>query len=87
MRTRHFSIRACASPQAFPRVGLIVPRYGRSAVDRNRLKRRLREVVRVEFLPQSVALDLVVRASPSAYDLAFGAIRDEVASALQRAAR
>ena len=34
-----------------PRVGIVVPRHQHSAVDRNRLKRRLRELVRLELLP------------------------------------
>ena len=34
-----------------PRVGFIVPRHGHSAVERNRLRRRLREIARREWLP------------------------------------
>jgi RNase P protein component len=33
------------------RVGFVVPKYGHSSVDRNRLKRRLRELVRTRLLP------------------------------------
>ena len=84
IRTRHFTIRACTSPLAFPRAGLIVPRHGRSAVDRNRLKRRLREVIRIELLPSPGGVDVVVRASPRAYELPFPSIRAEVAGALGR---
>ena len=84
IRTRHFTIRACASPLAFPRAGVIVPRHGHSAVDRNQLKRRLREVVRTEVLPTDLGLDLVIRASPRAYALPFGSVRAEVREALGR---
>lgn len=84
VRTRHFSIRACASPLAFPRVGLIVPRHGQSAVNRNRLKRRLREILRTTVLSASRGIDLIVRAAPRAYDLSFDAIRTEVGDATAR---
>jgi len=33
-----------------PRVGVIVPRYGHSAVERNRLRRRVKEIARREWL-------------------------------------
>jgi RNase P protein component len=33
------------------RVGFVVPKYGHTSVDRNRLKRRLRELVRTRLLP------------------------------------
>jgi ribonuclease P protein component len=54
-----------------PRVGFVVPKHGRSAVDRNRLKRRLRELVRTTILPTLPVLDMVVHAKPSAYRLSF----------------
>jgi ribonuclease P protein component len=59
-------------------VGFIVPRYRHSAVDRNRLKRRLRELVRIELLPTLGARDVVVRATPQAYRLEFDALRREL---------
>lgn len=61
-----------------------MPRHGRSAVDRNRLKRRLREVMRTEVLPSMSGIDLVVRAAPRAYDLEFDVIREEVGGAVRR---
>jgi len=85
LRSRHFTIRACASPLAFPRAGIIVPRYGHSAVDRNRLKRRLREVIRTDLLSAEIGLDLVLRAAPRAYQLSFAALRSEVAGMIGRA--
>jgi len=54
-----------------PRVGFVVPKHGRSAVDRNRLKRRLRELVRTIILPRLPVLDMVVHARASAYRLSF----------------
>jgi len=60
------------------RVGLIVPRYRHSAVARNQLKRRLRELTRVQLLPTRVPVDVVIRARPEAYDSAFEHLRADV---------
>ncbi len=60
-------------------MGVVVPRYGHSIVERNRLQRRLRELLRIGWLPgQRVAeqpQDLLVRARPSAYDCDFEDLR------------
>lgn len=60
------------------RVGFIVPRYKHSAVDRNRLKRRLREIVRRDILPELGPRDVVVRALPAAYNLSFQDLQREL---------
>jgi ribonuclease P protein component len=64
------------------RVGLVVPRYKHTAVDRNRLKRRLRELIRLELLPMLAELpapvDLVIRVVPPAYARDFDALRRQV---------
>jgi ribonuclease P protein component len=57
------------------RVGIVVPRYGRTAVDRNRLKRRLRELVRGHLLPLDGAFDVVIWARHGAYELSFKALK------------
>ena len=67
------------------RVGIIVPRSGQTAVARNRLKRRLREIVRVDVLPLLQPLDVIVRAGPPAYRLEFAQLREEVVELLRRA--
>lgn len=66
-----------------PRLGLIVPRFQNTAVARNRLRRRLREIVRRRVLPDLPAVDLVVRSKPEAYQ----ADRAELESVLERWAR
>lgn len=71
------------SPLARPagtrtRVGLVVPRYKQSAVARNRLKRRLRELVRTWILPTDVAVDIVLRVRSDAYDATFEALNADV---------
>jgi ribonuclease P protein component len=70
----HLDVRAIASPLGHPRVGVVVPRYSRSAVDRNRLKRRLRELVRTRLLPTAPSADVVLRARPEAYSASFDAL-------------
>ena len=77
-RTGSLEVRAIASLRAFARVGFVVPRYKRSAVDRNRLKRRLRELVRVELLPTLPPMDIVLRTLPHAYERDFAGLRDDV---------
>jgi ribonuclease P protein component len=80
-------VRAIASLAAFARVGFIIPRYKHSAVDRNRLKRRLRELVRLEVLATLVPMDVVFRVSPVAYTRDFNALRAEVQHAALQLAR
>lgn len=58
-----------------------MPRYKHSAVDRNRLKRRLRELVRLELLPALAPMDVVLRAAPHSYDRDMDALRDEIRKA------
>lgn len=87
MRTSSLELRAAASLHALPRVGVVVPKYKHSAVDRNRLKRRLRELVRLHLLPAlatcAVPLDVLVRASPSAYGRAVDGLHRELGAALR----
>lgn len=87
MRTAVMDVRATASLHASVRVGLVVPRYKHSAVDRNKLKRRLRELVRLEWLPLLPAIDVVVRVIPPAYDRDFDALRAEVRQAAEKLLR
>jgi ribonuclease P protein component len=52
-------------------------------VDRNSVKRRLREIARTELLPNLRAMDVVIRASPRAYGATFETLR----AAVRQAAR
>ena len=63
----------------------MVPRYQESAVKRNRLKRRLREIARIHILAQPLGVDLVIKASQDAYRLEFDALRREVLRLVERA--
>jgi ribonuclease P protein component len=65
------------------RVGLVVPKHGQSAVHRNRLKRQLREQIRLRLLPALreagpiPPMNVVLRAQPAAYGVAAPALREE----------
>jgi ribonuclease P protein component len=77
IRTPHLEVRHVASLLRHARVGVIVPRFGHSAVERNLLKRRLREIVRTGVLPSLTAMDVVVRAFPAAYRASFQQLADD----------
>jgi len=68
-------------------VGLVVPKYGHRIVDRNLLKRRLREILRREtlhLLPEGeLSMDVLIRTRRSAYDVGYVALREEVAQAVE----
>jgi ribonuclease P protein component len=66
------------NPTGHARLGLIVPRFRRSAVARNRVRRRLKEIWRREVQLVQPAWDLVVRARPSAYDATFESLRAQL---------
>jgi ribonuclease P protein component len=69
------------------RIGLIVPRFKHSAVARNRLKRRLRELSRLRLLPAALPTDIVLRIRPEAYDATFEALALDVTRALEQLMR
>ena len=76
------------SPAAHSRVGLVVPRHKRTVVDRNRLKRRLREVLRQDVLPElrnrGMVVDVLVRARREAYDTGYAELREELVGWMER---
>lgn len=81
VRTRHFDAYFRESPVGRPRVGLVVPRYQFRLVDRNRVKRRLREALRLEWLPRchaDGALDLLLRVHREAYGASYQALAETV---------
>ena len=78
IRTEHLEFRAVASPLPHPRVGLIVPKHGQTSVNRNRLKRRLRELARCRMLPVLPSVDVMVRGRREAYGATFDVLAAEV---------
>jgi ribonuclease P protein component len=69
------------------RAAIVIPLYGQSAVERNRLKRRVREFLRTEWLPlasgEAPAPEILVRARSGAYGLAPARLRETLAECLE----
>ncbi|HEX6309248.1 MAG TPA: ribonuclease P protein component [Longimicrobiales bacterium] len=86
--TAHLDVFDSASPVPHPRVGVVVPRHRHTIVERNRVKRRLREVLRREVLPRLAACnanaDVLVRARQGAYDVSYAALREELVQWTER---
>jgi len=71
-----------------PRIGLTVGKVMGKAVDRNRIKRRMREAVRKNLTALSIPVDVVLHPRRSVIDLEFAALEREVANvfrAIQKA--
>jgi ribonuclease P protein component len=88
----HLEVRAAASPLARPegertRIGFVVPRFKHTAVARNRLKRRLRELSRVHLLPSDLSADVVLRIRPEAYGATFDELAEDIARAFVQLTR
>lgn len=66
------------NPAGRPRLGLIVPRFQFTAVARNRLRRRLKEIWRRQLQVGLPAGDLVIRAKREAYGMTFVQMQAEL---------
>jgi ribonuclease P protein component len=62
-----------------PRIGLTVPKALGKAVDRNRIKRRLREAVRAALPLLTSPVDVILHPRRSVLDLDFAQLKREVA--------
>lgn len=87
IRLEHLELRIVASLLHHPRIGFIVPKHGRSIVERNQLKRRLREIVRLNILKRIDSVDMIVRARPEAYSATFASLERELITGRDRTAR
>ncbi len=63
-----------------PRIGLTVPKALGKAVDRNRIKRRLREAVRAALPLLTSPVDVILHPRRSVIDLDFVQLKREVAT-------
>lgn len=64
-----------------------MPKRGRITVDRNRLKRRLRELVRIYALPALAPVDLVILARAETYAASVAELHTELLDAVERSTR
>lgn len=82
IRRRHLEVFALPEEGPRSRYGLVVPKHGREIVERNLLRRRLREIGRTELLPLlhggARPLRVLVRTRPSAYHADFQTLRGEL---------
>ena len=65
------------------RIGFTVGKALGGAVERNRIKRRLREAVRVTGFSPQITADVVINPKRSALKVEFSALRSEVEKGLQ----
>jgi ribonuclease P protein component len=54
---------------------------------RNQLKRRLRELARLELVPLPISVDVVMRIRPDAYEATFAALARDIAQILEQLER
>jgi ribonuclease P protein component len=85
--TTHFDVRASESLFSHGRVGVIVPKFGKTIVERNRLRRQLREIARLIVLPEVAGRDVLIKALPSAYGSAFSSLSEELSGVARMIAR
>jgi ribonuclease P protein component len=86
-RGKCFSVHAFPNEHGNPRLGLSVVRKVGTAVTRNTVRRRLREVFRASTSEIPGDLDLVVSARPAAAKATFEELRAEFSKALGKFAR
>ncbi len=63
------------------RIAVIVPLMGMSAVERNRVKRRTKEALRMSEYLSSISGDVIVRAKKEAYERDYEEIQKELENA------
>ena len=81
-KTSHLDVFFLSSGRSGPRLGLVVPKHRHRVVDRNRVKRRLREIGRRDVLPRlragTLSFDLLIRARKEAYEAGYNELRSEI---------
>lgn len=67
LKARLLDVRRLETDFGHVRIGIVVPKYGFSSVQRNKLKRRLRELARLRLLGVRASCDVLMRARREAY--------------------
>ena len=69
------------------RIGIVMPRYGRTAVARNRVRRRISEIARIHLLPALESrrphVDLILRAKPAAYGASYRRLHTSLTDSME----
>ncbi len=78
LRVPSLDVRAQPNTLTHARIGIVVPKYGATAVQRNVIKRRLRELARRELLAALPPCDVVLWATPATYRSDYAALRASV---------
>lgn len=79
-RTPRLDIAWRGNALGHPRFGLVVPRLSHTVVSRNRLRRRLREIVRRRVLTALGPTDVVIRSRADAYRASFSELSGDLES-------
>jgi ribonuclease P protein component len=87
LRTEHLEVRTVASLLSHVRLAVIVGKHRHTIVERNKLRRQLRELARTEFIPFHREIDVVIRSLPNAYDTAFDVLRREIEEVSEKLGR
>ena len=77
-RTEHLSAHFAPSLLPYCRVAVVVGKQGHTVVERNRLRRQLRELARLRIIPDCARINVILQALPSAYQANFKQLSDEV---------
>ena len=83
--SRLLVLRALATDAPVTRIGLATPATIGGAVQRNRVRRRLRELVRARYGEMGAGWDLLVIARPEAATADFGDLREALGALLRQA--
>jgi ribonuclease P protein component len=83
-RTPHLELAWRPNQVGHPRVAFVVPRFQFTAVARNRLRRRLKEMLRREALSTLPSVDLVVRTKRVAYSAPASSLHSELMDSVRR---
>ena len=87
-KTTALEVLVASSLSDRPRIGIVVPKHGKNSVQRNRVKRRLKEIARTSLLPRLKTnhkrLDVLITAKKQAYGRGFSGLSGEAEKTLEK---